>query len=103
MEVGGKGAEGTHRLRLAVLRYRHVVTSRAAVDAGGVGLNALEQRRPGAVFGCGSLAWSWGPAIVLHARFLHRGIDGRLRAQECDDIDTLLVLLCQSWSFGEQY
>src|SRR6516165_9827054 len=103
MEVGGKGAEGTHRLRLAVLRYRHVVTSRAAVDAGGVGLNALEQRRPGAVFGCGSLAWSWGPAIVLHARFLHRGIGGRLRAQECDDIDTLLNGLtsrgCHQWRY----
>src|SRR5215831_6112639 len=69
---------------------RPVMTSCATVDTGGVRLNALEQRRPGAALGCGSMARSWGPAIILHARFLHSGISGRLRAQGCDGLDTLL-------------
>jgi hypothetical protein len=43
MEAAGGGAEFTHRLGVAVLRYGHVVAGGAAVDAGGIGLNAFEQ------------------------------------------------------------
>src|SRR5713101_10164157 len=54
-------------------------------------LNALDQRRlQGAAFGVGGLVWSWCPALVLHAGFLHSGIGASLRAQGCDGIGTLL-------------
>src|SRR5216684_912574 len=84
-------AEFTYWLGVAVVRYGHVVAGCSTVNAGGVGLNALDQRRrQGAAFGVGGLVWSWCPALVLHAGFLHSGIGASLRAQGCDGIGTLL-------------
>jgi hypothetical protein len=37
------GAEFAYRLGVAAFRYGHVVAGGAAVDAGGIGLDALEQ------------------------------------------------------------
>ena len=42
VELGGEGAELTHRLMIPFARDRHVVTLFTTVDAGRVGLNTFQ-------------------------------------------------------------
>ena len=46
MKLGGEGAELADRLGVAFGRHRHEMTLLSAIDAGGIGLDAFEQRYP---------------------------------------------------------
>src|SRR5229473_3633488 len=74
LKVGGEGAEFTHRLWIAVTRHRDEMAGRAAVDARGVGLNALQQRGPRMpALLVAELAQGSFNAMVLHLGLLHIG------------------------------
>ena len=44
LQIGGEGAELADRLGVAFGRHRHEMTFLSAIDAGGIGLDAFEQR-----------------------------------------------------------
>jgi hypothetical protein len=44
LQIGGKGAELADRLGVAFGRHRYEMTLLSAIDAGGIGLDAFEQR-----------------------------------------------------------
>src|SRR5207245_749038 len=87
VEIRGERAELAHRLGVAIGTHRHVMVVLAAIDAGGIGLNAFEQGRP-----CRppSFADACAPGLVLHSRLFNRELAAAAKDRGVRGMNTLL-------------